>query len=112
MTTIEAIDAIYQGSPVECSKFEYELGLREAILKQAAKWIDTKQDIRAVIALNEVKRLDARFGTMMIDRPRGHAMLRFKSGQPCSLGCQGHVTHPCEKCGRIACQGDVYEPFL
>lgn len=23
-------------------------------------------------------------------------------GVPCSMGCQGHVTHPCEKCGRLA----------
>lgn len=25
---------------------------------------------------------------------------RLEPGVPCSPGCQGHVTHPCEKCGR------------
>jgi hypothetical protein len=31
----------------------------------------------------------------------------YKNGEPCSHpGCCNHLTHPCEKCGRIGCQGE------
>lgn len=29
-------------------------------------------------------------------------MSKLVRGVPCSMGCQGHVSHPCEKCGRLA----------
>lgn len=31
-------------------------------------------------------------------RPKFHL---YKDGQPCGLGCDSHVSHPCENCGRI-----------
>ena len=62
---VSEFDAIYNGNPIETTKEKYEGGLREAILEMAAKWIDEKQGVRISIALNEVKRLDALFGTML-----------------------------------------------
>jgi hypothetical protein len=29
-------------------------------------------------------------------------MPELEDGQPCSPGCLSHITHPCEKCGRVA----------
>ena len=36
----------------------------------------------------------------------------LKAGEPCSIGCQHHVTHRCEKCGRYAanCEATIFEP--
>jgi len=62
MTTEEAKDAIYNGNLVVCTKQEYDTGLRSAIQDMAGQWIDQRQDLRAMIALNEVKRLDALHG--------------------------------------------------
>lgn len=58
MTKFEALDAIHNGRLVECTKDEYNEGLRTVILEQAGKWIDEGQQLRAIIALEEVKRLD------------------------------------------------------
>jgi hypothetical protein len=58
MTNFEAIDAIHNGRLVECTKDEYNAGLRTVIQDQAGKWIETGQSLRAIIALEEVKRLD------------------------------------------------------
>lgn len=33
-------------------------------------------------------------------RPTVH--LNLRDGEPCSIACSAHVTHPCEKCGRVA----------
>jgi hypothetical protein len=62
MTTQEAINAIYNGGIVKCSSEEYHNGIRSAIQNQAAKWIDQNQSMRAVIALEEIKRLDGVHG--------------------------------------------------
>jgi len=36
-----------------------------------------------------------------------------REGEPCEhIGCLSHVTHPCEKCGRIAGRGNHYEPMF
>lgn len=57
-----AISSIYQGLPVVCSKEEYHGGLRGEIQDQAGKWIEQGDGLRASIALQEVKRLDAKLG--------------------------------------------------
>lgn len=57
MTRTEAIDAVYNGRLVECTKEEYP-EIRRALQDQAGKWIDDGQGVRAVIALQEVQRLD------------------------------------------------------
>ncbi len=37
----------------------------------------------------------------------------YRDGQPCKHpGCHSHRTHPCEKCGRIECEGDVLVSIL
>lgn len=56
---IEALSSIEKGDLVKCSKEEYYSSVRSAILKQAGNWVDQKDTTRAVIALNEVKRLDS-----------------------------------------------------
>jgi hypothetical protein len=41
--------------------------------------------------------------------PSEHIRL-LKDGEPCDHpGCQNHISHPCEKCGRIAAKGDIFE---
>jgi hypothetical protein len=62
MTKDEAKDAIYNGNLVKCTKEDYENGLRTDIQNIAGKWIEQGQHIKAMIALNEVKRLDALHG--------------------------------------------------
>ncbi len=33
--------------------------------------------------------------------------IELKDGQPCShQGCERHISHPCEVCGRIGARGD------
>jgi hypothetical protein len=34
-----------------------------------------------------------------------------EDGQPCSVNCEKHRTHPCEKCGRIEAKGIVTLPL-
>lgn len=35
-------------------------------------------------------------------------VVMFGDGVPCpNPGCSGHMTHPCEMCGRVACRGAV-----
>lgn len=61
MTLEEAINAVYQGKMVECSKEEYENGVRSGLQEKAAKWIDSGDQMRAIITLEEIKRLDKKF---------------------------------------------------
>ena len=61
MTNQEAINAVYQGSLVDCTAEEYHSRIRTAIQDQAGKWIDNNDHVRATIALQEVKRLDAKY---------------------------------------------------
>jgi hypothetical protein len=58
MNVTQALDAVYAGHTVECAAEEYP-EIRTALQNAASKWIDQGQDIRAQIALQEVKRLDA-----------------------------------------------------
>jgi len=64
MTIQEAIDAIRQGKFVECTADEWNAGLRTGLQDQAGKWIDQGQDPYAILALEEVKRLDGKFEFM------------------------------------------------
>lgn len=59
-----ALGRIMEGKRVEVSK-EFWPKVRTEIQIQAGKWIDDKQDVYAMIALEEVKRLDALFGSGM-----------------------------------------------
>lgn len=61
MTKQEAVAAVYEGKLVECTKEEYESEIRSTLQDCAGRWIDTGQNLRAIIALNEVKRLDEKF---------------------------------------------------
>ena len=61
MTNQEAINAVYQGNLVDCTAEEYHSRIRTAIQDQAGKWIDNNDHVRAMIALQEVKRLDAKY---------------------------------------------------
>ena len=49
------------GNPVNCTKDEYVKTIRNEILSQAGKYLDAKDDTRAIICLNEIKRLDKMF---------------------------------------------------
>lgn len=56
--TMLAISSVKQGKFVDCTKEQYEVEVRFALQDQAAKWIDEGQDPYAILALEEVKRLD------------------------------------------------------
>ena len=63
MTGQEAVAGVHQGMPVKCTKEEYEWEIRNALQDFAGKCIDYNDAVRAQIALQEVKRLDEKFGT-------------------------------------------------
>ena len=52
---------LYQGKLIQCTKDEYINGVRNTIQEFAGEMVDTGQGIRAVIALEEVKRLDKKY---------------------------------------------------
>jgi hypothetical protein len=36
--------------------------------------------------------------------------IKYDKFQPCKhIGCLNHISHPCEKCGRIGGNGIIYE---
>ena len=37
---------------------------------------------------------------------------KLRVGEPCSIGCERHITHRCEKCGRYAANREttIFEP--
>ena len=57
MKTDEAINSIYQGKLIECSKEEYP-EIRTALQKKAGELVDSGDGLRAMMMLEEVKRLD------------------------------------------------------
>lgn len=61
MTPKEAVQAISRASLVDCTEEEYP-EIRKALHEYAGKQIDNRQDIYAMITLDEVKRLDNLFG--------------------------------------------------
>lgn len=60
MTKEEAINAIYNGSLVECTKEEYP-EIRNALQDKAGKMVDGGDGLRAMMMLEEVRRLDSLF---------------------------------------------------
>jgi len=54
-------NAIHNGDVVKCSKEEYG-EVRKMLHNVASKYIDNGEVLRASIALNEIKRLDKKFG--------------------------------------------------
>ena len=58
----ERVIGLYHGNPIDCTKEEYRDFLRSQIQDFAGEMIDNGQDIRAMIALSEVKSLDKKFG--------------------------------------------------
>lgn len=66
----KAVSDVYNGKPVCCTKEEYHTEIRSVLQETAGRWIDAGQDIRAVIALNEVKRLDELYGFQALN-PNG-----------------------------------------
>ena len=57
MTIEEAINAIYNGKLIYCTKEEYP-GIRKALQDKAGKLIDTGDPLRSMMMLEEVRRLD------------------------------------------------------
>ena len=63
MTKEEAINAIYNGNLVECTKEEYQKEIRTALQDKAGKMVDGGDGLRAMMMLEEVRRLDAIHGS-------------------------------------------------
>jgi hypothetical protein len=57
----EAINAVYVGKTITCTTDEYTT-MRTSLQEQAAKWIDQGNGMRAIIMLEEIKRLDQEHG--------------------------------------------------
>jgi hypothetical protein len=60
MTKEEAIDLIYNGNLITCTKDEY-VKIRPALQNKAGELIDLGDHMRAIIMIEEVKRLDLLF---------------------------------------------------
>lgn len=60
MTPQEAVQTISRADLIECTEEEYP-EIRKAVQEYAGRQIDNGQDIYAQIALEEIKRLDAKF---------------------------------------------------
>ncbi len=60
MTKDEAINAIYNGNLVECTKEEYP-EIRTELQDKAGKMVDSGDGVRAMMMLEEVRRLDGLF---------------------------------------------------
>lgn len=59
----KAVDAVYEGKPVCCEdKKVYLREIRPAVQRVAGKWLDEGDSVRAQIALEEIRRLDQKFG--------------------------------------------------
>jgi len=57
MTKQEAISAIYNGNLVECTKEQYP-EIRTALQDKAGEMVDSGDGLRAMMMLEEVRRLD------------------------------------------------------
>ena len=57
----QAIADMQQGKLITCSENEYQTAIRGMLHAYAARMLDHGQDVYAIIALEEVKRLDKKF---------------------------------------------------
>ena len=64
MTKQDVANAVHQESLVVCTEKEYLNRVRRYLHEYAGECIDNDDSLRAVIALNEVKRLDHKFGSV------------------------------------------------
>lgn len=65
MTKDQALSVAYSGNFIDCTYEEYESEIRTALHDKAAFFIDTDQNILAMILLEEVKRLDLKLNFKM-----------------------------------------------
>lgn len=56
------LEALRRGEPLACTQEQWLGGLRGAVQDYAGKMIDMGQDVYAIIALEEVRANDARYG--------------------------------------------------
>ncbi len=57
-----------------------------------------------LVIVERCRKFERYAGAGAMPRPIG-----FADREPCSPGCDRHVTHPCEKCGRTMAKG-AYTP--
>lgn len=71
------------------------------------KWsMQTKGSFADFKSIDEALQWIKRTGWMGMDV---EDYIHYKEGIPCTHhGCWAHKTHPCECCGRIACEGDAF----
>jgi len=55
--------ALHSGTPIHPTADQWHTGLRHAVQEYAGRMLDTGQDPYAIIALNEVRRIDAIHGS-------------------------------------------------
>lgn len=80
MTPLQAIDKVYNGGTIKCTSSEYP-DIRNALQEKSCKLIDSGDSLRAMMMLNEVKRLDKLFNDSSwcwyCGRPSGETMCRI-----------------------------------
>jgi hypothetical protein len=54
--------ALSRGEPLTCTSEQWHGGLRSAVQRYAGRMIDMHQDVYAIIALEEVRQNDIRWG--------------------------------------------------
>lgn len=63
LTKEKVKDAIYTGNLVKCEQGEYHSWVRNYLQEIAGEFADYNDGLRAMIALEEVRRLDAKHGS-------------------------------------------------
>lgn len=55
------------------------------------------------------KPLDCGSSVLRVRVPSLAPFLKYRNGEPCNhRGCQHHISHPCEGCGRIGAEGEIW----
>ena len=60
------LHALHRGEPLSCTSEQWHGGLRDAVQEYAGMMVDGGQDVYAIIALEEVRRNDALYGTRFV----------------------------------------------